>query len=78
VLGPPLAAFENVDVAVTVLQRGDARRALIIPTAGAAATGLVPGRYRLTLSIHRRRWETTEPEDAVNAYRGTRTLSLQL
>jgi hypothetical protein len=70
--------WEDQVVDVRVLQDGPGRRALVIPVAGGAATGLVPETYRLELALDRQRWETTEPIDDVNRYRGSATLSLAL
>ena len=76
-LGRRRRAPEDVDVpiAVRMLQNGDGRRALLIPTDTAP---LESGRYRLTLRLSRRRWVTTEPPDDVNTYAREATLSLEL
>jgi hypothetical protein len=65
----------EVDVPVTVVQSGDGRRALVVRTGGAP---FVTGLHRLRLALTRRRWDTTEPLDSLNAYRGERTVSLDL
>jgi hypothetical protein len=39
---------------------------------------LVPGTYRLTLTLDRQRWPTEDPPDAVNRYTRAQTLQLVL
>jgi hypothetical protein len=67
-----------VDVPVQVLQSGDARRAIVVPVAGAQATALPPGSYQMTLALVRKRWQTTDPADATNTYQSSATLLLEL
>jgi len=64
----------DVPVDVRVLQNGDARRALVIPITGGAASVLPVGPYRLTLSLARKRWETTDPTDDINSYQRSVTV----
>jgi hypothetical protein len=65
----------DVPVPVEVLQSGDARRALVIPADGGP---FETGPHRLTLSLSRRRWPTTDPADDVNTYQGTATIPVDL
>ena len=67
-----------VDVPVQVLQSGDARRAIVVPVAGAQATPLPPGSYQMTLALVRKRWQTTDPAGAPNTYQSSATLLLEL
>jgi hypothetical protein len=68
----------DLPVDVRVLQNGDARRALVIPVGGAAASALPSGPYRLTLSLARKRWGTTDPVDDVNSYERSVTLRFDI
>jgi hypothetical protein len=70
--------WEDEPVEVGVLQSGDGRRAIVVPVNASGATGLPTRRYRLTLSLSRKRWETTDPADGLNTYKSTGELSLSL
>ena len=74
--GQPLEV--DVEIDVQILQSGDARRALVIPVIGIATPGLAAGPHRLTLSLSRARWQTTDAPDALNSYARSATLSLDL
>ena len=78
VLGSFTIRYQDDPVDVRVLQNGDGRRSLVIPVNGSSAVGLGPGRYRLTLKLQRKRWETTDAKDDVNTYEGEALLSLTL
>jgi hypothetical protein len=68
----------DIPIPVQMLQSGDARRAILVPLAGPQATTLAPAQYRITLALLRKRWQTTEPADALNAYQSSTTLLLDL
>lgn len=68
----------DVEIDVQVIQNGDGRRALVIPVIGIATPGLAAGPHRLTLTLSRKRWQTTDPMDEVNTYARSATLSLDL
>ena len=70
--------FEDEPIDVRILQNGDGRRALVVPVDGSGAIGLPSRRYRLTLTLARKRWETTDPEDELNTYESEGELSLSL
>lgn len=74
--GQPLEV--DVPIDVRVLQNGDGRRALVIPVVSAATPGLAAGPHRLTLTLSRRRWDTTDPVDELNTYAREATLALDL
>ena len=74
----PQVTEVDVEIPVRVLQSGDARRVLVIPLSGVAASALSPGPYRLILRLSRRRWETTDPADSLNTYEREATLHLDL
>ena len=60
--------FEDEPIEVRVVQSGDGRRAIVVPVDASGAIGLPTRRYRLTLALARKRWETTDPEDELNTY----------
>ena len=61
------AAEVDVPVPVLIVQSGDGRCALVVPASGASfETGL----HRLTLTLSRRRWDTTDPADDLNTCTG--------
>jgi hypothetical protein len=70
--------FTYVPVDVHVLQSGSARQALIVPMSTADEPDLLaPGTYRLTLTINRSRWSTTDMPDDLNHYTDSATLLLE-
>jgi hypothetical protein len=73
---PPHPTEVDVAIPVEILQSGDARRALVIPLSGQNATPLSPDTYRLSFRLVRKRWETTDPVDALNTYDDSATLLL--
>jgi hypothetical protein len=66
------------DIDVKVLQDSTAHRALIIPVSGSNHRKLQSGFYRLTFSLTRKRWTTTDPADDINQYSQTGTLTLNI
>lgn len=62
------------DVPIDILQNGNATKALILPRTGAFR----PGNYRLSLRMHRKRYEVRMPVDDLAAYRAERELSFAL
>jgi len=72
----PRYRYDSVDV--RVLQNGSATRALIIPIDSGASQALSPGKYRLTFTMDRSRWQTTEPSNDLNFYHKTTTLFIRL
>jgi hypothetical protein len=74
----PLGGEVDVTVPVQVLQNGDARRAILVPLDGFNAAPLSPDRYRLSFTLVRKRWQTTDPVDELNTYEGSATLVLDL
>jgi hypothetical protein len=74
--GQPLEV--DVEIDVEILQNGDGRRALIIPVIGTATPGLAAEPHRLTFSLSRTRWQTTDAHDALNTYARSATLALDL
>ncbi len=68
----------DVDIDVQIIQNGDGRRALVIPVIGIATPGFANAPHRLTLSLSRDRWETTDAPDELNSYVRSATLSLDL
>lgn len=74
--GQPLEV--DVEIDVQIIQNGDGRRALVIPVIGIATPGFANAPHRLTLSLARERWETTDAPDELNTYARSATLSLDL
>jgi hypothetical protein len=74
--GQPLEV--DVEIDVQILQNGDGRRALVIPVIGIATPGLDTRPHRLTLSLTRKRWQTTDAADETNTYARSATLALDL
>ena len=73
---PSRPAEVDVQIPVAVLQSGDGRRAIVVSLSGTAATALVAGPHRLTFSLARRRWDTSDAVDDVNTYARAATISL--
>lgn len=68
---PNVVSWE--DQAVTVIQNGPATHAFVLPTAG-----LADGTYRLTMSLTRRWFDTTDPVGPGNAYVDEATIELEV
>jgi hypothetical protein len=73
-----LSTYVEEAIAVRLIQDAGARRALLIPVSGSSAITLDGGDYRLTLSLSRKRWSTTEAPDSINTYSDKATLALRL
>lgn len=72
VLGTLIPGHVWTPVPVNVLQDASGQRALLIPSAA-----LVPGTYRLALTLDRQRWPTQDPPDELNRYTRSQTLQLE-
>ena len=68
---PNLVSWE--DQAVTVIQNGPATHAFVLPTAG-----LADDTYRLTMSLTRRWFDTTDPVGPDNAYVDAATIEFEV
>jgi hypothetical protein len=76
VLGTFTPGYVWTPVAVLLIQDAAGTRALMIPANGATHTPLVPGTYRLKLTLDRERWPASDAPDELNRY--TRSVTLQL
>lgn len=66
-------------VAVQVIQDGSGLHALLVPLSGASVPApLAAGRYRLTLTIDRARWPTTDATDDVNHFHDSAMVTFDL
>ncbi|MFF7976901.1 hypothetical protein [Streptomyces sp. NPDC007905] len=73
---PLMYTFEDIPLAA--LQNATGRRAILVPLDAQSATDLPPGTYRLTFTMHRRRWPTVQAPDTLNCYSRTVSLTLSL
>jgi hypothetical protein len=78
ILGTLIPGDVWTPVPLRLIQDAAGLRALLIPATGTTHSPLVPGTYRLTLTLDRQRWPSVDAPDEVNRYTRSQTLQLIL